>query len=201
MLFLKNKILFQLFIIYLRYLIGGAFVFASFIKIKGYRFTSTSGEMEPIRSAWHFFETLYQSGLYWQFLGMGQLVAGALLMTQKYALLGALMFLPIISNVFVITISYDFGGTPIITGGMLLANIFLVLWDWNKVQVLVNMPLMQDVPNRVENHVIWAYTGIFLLGFTSVYRILVDKYDIFFWFVGCFLIGLSGFLGWFFLKK
>ena len=36
---LKQSLLLQLFIIYTRYLIGGAFVFASLIKIKGHRFT------------------------------------------------------------------------------------------------------------------------------------------------------------------
>lgn len=62
---IKEKIWAQIFIIYTRYLIGGAFVFASLIKIKGNRFTSDSGAANPIDSAWHFFETLYESGLYW----------------------------------------------------------------------------------------------------------------------------------------
>ena len=81
-----------IFIIYLRYLIGGAFVFSSIIKIQGHRFTTDSGADYPINSAWHLFETLYQSGLYWSFLGWSQLIAGALLMTQRFAALGAVMF-------------------------------------------------------------------------------------------------------------
>ena len=36
---LKNSLLLQLGVIYTRYLVGGAFVFASLIKIKGQRFT------------------------------------------------------------------------------------------------------------------------------------------------------------------
>ena len=70
------------------------------------------GADEPIDSAWHMFETLYRSGLWWKFLGLGQIIAGLLLMTQRFSKLGALMFLPIIANVFVITVSYDFRGTP-----------------------------------------------------------------------------------------
>lgn len=82
---IKRKILPQIIIIYTRYLIGGTFVFASLIKIKGTRFTSVSGESNPINSAWHFFETMYQSGLYWKFIGVCQLLAGFLLMTQRFS--------------------------------------------------------------------------------------------------------------------
>ena len=72
---IKEKVWIQIFIIYTRYLIDGAFVFASLIKIKGNRFTGESGELKPIYSPWHFFETLYQSGLYWKFIGVSQLNA------------------------------------------------------------------------------------------------------------------------------
>ncbi len=82
---LKENIWAQVFIIYTRYLIGGAFVFASIIKIKELRFTSESGELNPIHSAWHFFETMYQSGLYWKFTGIGKLIArGSKLLLTTY---------------------------------------------------------------------------------------------------------------------
>jgi len=58
-----------LFIIYTRYVLGGAFIFASIIKIKGDRFTTESGENYPINSAWQMFETFYRSGLFWEFIG------------------------------------------------------------------------------------------------------------------------------------
>ncbi|MBO6534282.1 MAG: DoxX family protein [Muricauda sp.] len=135
---LKEKIVPQILIIYIRYLLGGAFVFASLIKIKGLRFTSESGALEPIGSAWHFFETMYQSGLYWKFIGMAQLIAGFLLMTQRFSKLGALINLPIILNVFIITLSYYFAYTPVITGSMLVANLLLIIWEWNEIKILCN---------------------------------------------------------------
>jgi hypothetical protein len=187
---LKNKLVPQLFVIYTRYLLGGAFVFASFIKIKGHRFTSQSGASEPVDSAFHFFETIYQSGLYWKFIGLGQLVAGALLMTQRFAMLGAVINLPIILNVFIITISYDFAGTPLITGMMLLANLFLLIWDWNRLRVLINIAPQFDSPERIEAKRIWEVCGITLLLFTSVYRIYADKYNPVFWFSICSVIGV-----------
>lgn len=173
----KQKRLFQIFTIGLRYLIGSAFVFASIVKIEGQRFTSESGENAPINSAWHFFETMYRSGIYWNFIGWGQLFAGFLLMSQIFSTLGAVAFFPIITNVFFITISYSFGGTPIITFLMLLGNIYLLLWDWDKLKVLV-YPLVnyQHKPIPFMQKSVWMYLGFFYFSIT----ILMQKSGQFF---------------------
>ncbi|TCI95040.1 hypothetical protein [Tenacibaculum sp. M341] len=157
---MKDKLIPQLFIIFLRYLMGFAFVFNSIKKIKGNRFTTESGAENPIDSAWHFFETLYESGIYWKFLGLGQLIAGLLLITQRYAKLGAVMFFPIMANIFVITISYDFRYTYVVTALMLLANILLLLWDWNTLKVLINLkPTVSNI-KRLEDHKVWSIIGL-----------------------------------------
>lgn len=189
---LKQNIWVNIFIIYTRYLLGGSFVFASLIKLKGHRFTSESGADEPIYSAFHFFETMYQSGIYWQFIGMGQLVAGILLLTQRYSRLGALIYLPIITNIFVITISYDFNYTPVITGMMLFANILLIAWDWDTLRILVNLPAIPYDGKSTEKDTPWEWIGLALFTFTFMYRLMVDKYDALFWFLICFLIGVVG---------
>ena len=189
---IKNYLLPQLFIIYTRYLIGGAFVFASVIKIKGHRFTSVSGEDAAINTAWHFFETMYQSGLYWNFIGVGQLISGLLLMTQRYAKLGALLNFPIILNIFVVTISYNFAGTPLITGFMLLANISLILWDYNTFRVLWNQKPIAEDTSRIEFHPLWSYLGIILFLFTFSYRWMYNQYNLFVWFGFCFVAGIIG---------
>lgn len=189
---MKDKIWMQIFIIYTRYLIGGTFVFASLIKIKGTRFTSESGAENPINSAWHFFETMYQSGLYWKFIGVTQLVAGFLLMTQRYAKMGALFNFPIILNIFVITLSYYFAYTPVITGLMLLANIMLLVWDWNEFKMLVNLKPTYITHLRLEKDRIWEIIGLILFLFTFGYRTFVTKYHIFFWFGTSVLIGVVG---------
>ena len=182
----------QLLVIYTRYLLGGTFVFASLIKIKGDRFTSESGADNPIDSAWHFFETLYQSGLYWQFIGMGQLIAGFLLMTQRYAKLGAVVFFPIILNIFVITLSYYFAYTPVVTGLLLLANLLLLLWDWDQLKVLLNLQPGPLKMTAMETDGVWALVGLALFAFTFGYRLLVERYDIFLWFGTCLVIGIIG---------
>ena len=189
---LRQRLLMQLFVVYLRYLIGAAFVFASLIKIKGHRFTTEDGLAAPLHSAWHFFETMYQSGLYWQFIGVAQLLAGLLLMTQRYARLGALLFLPIIANIFVITLSFDFGLTPVITGLMLLANLLLVWWERPLLRVLLNQTPVALPASQLGPDSTWELTGLALFLFTFGYRALYDQYNILLWAGICLLLGLLG---------
>lgn len=196
---IKENFLAQLVIIYTRYLLGGGFVFASLIKIKGLRFTTESGENEAFGTAFHFFETMYRTGIYWQFIGWGQLLAGFLLMTQRYSKLGAVVNFPIILNVFVITVSMDFNYTPVITGMMLFTNLILLVWHWNELRTLLNFPEISDWPNRLEDQKSWEITGLLLFLFTAGYRIFTDRYDPIFWFGICALIGLGGLV--FGLKK
>ncbi|TXD71362.1 hypothetical protein [Aequorivita antarctica] len=193
---IKTNICAQIFIIYTRYLIGGCFIFASLIKIKGNRFTSESGALNPIDSAWHFFETLYQSGLYWKFIGISQLLAGFLLMTQKYAKLGALVNFPIIINIFIITLSYSFGFTPLLAAMLLIANMLLIIWDWNEFKMFFNLMPTFDGTQRLENDKLWIRIGLLLFLFTFSYRVLVDNYDVIFWLVICISIGLVGLIVW-----
>ncbi|MFT5641690.1 MAG: hypothetical protein ACI9A7_001795 [Cyclobacteriaceae bacterium] len=164
---LKQKILSQMLIIFTRYLIGAAFAFSSIVKISGNRFTNDSGADNPINSAWHFFETLYQSGIYWKFLGLAQLMAGFLLMTQRFARLGAVVFLPIILNIFIITISYDFRGTPVITGLMLFATLLLLFWEKDQLKIFWNQQPVLPKVNALEFHIGWQWIGLVLFLFVS----------------------------------
>lgn len=160
---LKQFLLVKLFVIYLRYLTGFAFVFASIVKIKGERFTSIP-TTEPVG---YFFEAMYQSGFYWNFLGWAQFISGSLLMSQRLSTIGALMFFPVILNVCMITNSVNFGtGTPIITTLMLLGTIFLILWDYKKWIHLFQQDhtIKLDLTNQPEDKLmtdpIWTVTGI-----------------------------------------
>ena len=68
----------QLAVSYTRYLVGGAFVFASLIETKGHRSTQLEGTAAGHNPA-YFFKMMYQSGLYWHFIGTAQCGAGLLL--------------------------------------------------------------------------------------------------------------------------
>ncbi len=189
---LRQKIWLQIFIVYTRYLIGSAFVFASIVKIRGARFTAESGVSHPIDSSWHLFETLYQSGLYWKFLGVAQLISGFLLMTQRFAKLGALLNLPIITNVFVITISYYFALTPVITGLMLLANMMLLVWDWNALKVIINQTPIFDKKPRLESDITWQILGLCLFFIIVISNLLSSAKSLLITFLIVFITALIG---------
>src|SRR5690606_31606735 len=45
----------------------------------------------------------------------------------------------IMLNIFVITLSYDFNYTPVVTSAMLLACGYLLLWDYHRLRTLVDV--------------------------------------------------------------
>lgn len=172
---LKQNRLLQLFTISVRYLLGSSFVYASIFKIQGRRFTPESGESAPINSLPHFFEAMYQAGIYWNFIGWGQLLAGFLLMSHIFSTLGAVVFFPLMLNIFIITISFESPGVLMITSLMLLANIYLLSWDWNKLKFIV-LPAPQnyvDNTNEFSKRSIWSYIGIFMFFAVVLLRVIM----------------------------
>ena len=115
-----------------RVLLALGFLPSGLTKLLGNRFTIL-GIDNPVG---FFFEAFYRSGFYWNFIGACQLAAAALLVVPRTATLGALAYFPIILNIFVITVSMGFSGTPFITGLMLLANLYLLCWDYDRLKCL-----------------------------------------------------------------
>lgn len=127
-----------------RLLLALGFLPTGLIKVLGQRFTSM-GIDTPVG---FFFEAMYQTGFYWRFIGASQMLAALLLLWPRTALLGALLFAPIIVNIHVITSSVGFVGTPVVTGLMLLAVAYLLVWDAHRLAPLLPGQLgVWDVPN------------------------------------------------------
>lgn len=123
----------RVFTVLTRVLLALGFIPSGLTKTLGNRFTRLGLE-SPVG---FFFEALYRTGFYWRFLGLCQLTAAVLLLVPRTATLGALVYFPIILNIFVITVSIGFVGTPIITGLMLLASVYLLCWDYDKLKRLL----------------------------------------------------------------
>jgi uncharacterized membrane protein YphA (DoxX/SURF4 family) len=122
----------NLFVILTRLLIGFAFIPSGLTKLLNERFTLISTD-NPIG---YYFEAMYQTGFYWQFIGFTQLLSTLLLMTQRFATLGSLIFLSVLTNIWLLTVSMEFKGTWIITSLMMLANLLLIIWDADKIKPL-----------------------------------------------------------------
>ncbi len=136
----RSQLLFRV-VLGTRYLFAMAFIPTGFVKLLGYRFTTISTET-PIGA---FFEAMYQTGAYWQFLGATQILAGLLLLVPRSATLGAVLFFPIVVNIMVITWALEFQGTVYITTMMVFAAASLLAWDWHRLRsILVATPRLAD---------------------------------------------------------
>lgn len=201
----KQKTFLQIFTIYLRYLIGGAFVIAAFGMGKVtstkvnlmYSLDKPIQDLEPIQQ---FFRVMIDSGMYWQFIGWTQIVAGTLLMTQRFARLGALIFFGLILNIFIITVAYKFTGTPVITGLMLLAVTYLLVWDLRSLQFLfVDDVKVIRVPLKVMESSYWIWLGFIML--ITVIGLAIYYPDLSLQLGIPFLEGLLGFILFFTVQK
>jgi hypothetical protein len=123
----------QLFAAFTRCLLAVGFIPPSIPKILHRPFTAPP-DSNPVGA---YFDALYNTGFYYEFIGWSQVVAAILLLIPRTSHLGALMFLPIIVNIAVLTLSVGFVGTWVITILMGLAATFLVAWEYDGLKPIV----------------------------------------------------------------
>lgn len=126
---LKRNRWLRRFAIFCRLALALGFIPASLVKMSGQRFTALPAN-HPLG---HYFDALLLTGFYYTFIGAAQMMAALLLLIPRTALLGAIFYFPIILNIFVLTHATRFDGTRIVTL-MLLANLFLLAWDYDRLK-------------------------------------------------------------------
>jgi len=120
----------QLFAAFTRCLLAVGFIPPSIVKIMHQPFT----RLPESSAVGYFFSALLKTGFYYDFIGWCQLTAAILLLIPQTSHIGAFLFLPIIANIAVLTISVGFSGTWIITSFMFLAALFLTLWEYDRLK-------------------------------------------------------------------
>jgi len=131
----------QRFAVFCRISLALGFIPAAFVKLHGERFTGLPSN-NPLG---HYFDALLLTGFYYTFIGVAQLISAVLLVIPRTALLGAIFYFPIILNIFVLTHATRFDGTRIVTL-MLLANLFLLVWDYDRLKYV--LPFFQFGEDR-----------------------------------------------------
>jgi hypothetical protein len=111
----------QIFTAFTRCLLALGFIPPSIPKILHRPFTILP-DSNPVG---HYFHALYDTGFYYEFIGWAQITAALLLLFPRTAHIGALLFLPIIANIAVLTTSVGFQGTWVLTIFMSLAAVWL----------------------------------------------------------------------------
>lgn len=131
------------------------FVSPGLTKVAGREFAPG---IDAATAAGAFFYALYGTGAYYTFVGVAQVAAGLLLASRRTALLGAVLFAPVIANIVVFVVATDFGiGTVITTVLMSAACLWLLVWDAHRLVPVVARGAA--VPVREVEPVLWDATG------------------------------------------
>lgn len=120
------------FTVFTRIALAAGFLPSGFVKIMGERFTSLSVH-HPMG---HYLEALHQTGFYYIFIGILQVTAAILLLVPRTATLGAVIYFPIILNICILSLSVRFDGSLLSSPLMVLANLYLLCWDYDKLKYI-----------------------------------------------------------------
>jgi uncharacterized membrane protein YphA (DoxX/SURF4 family) len=112
-------------VVNLRLLVGFAFVPAGLKKVLGQPFTDP-GNSGPFHDFLHAF---HATGAFYRFVGVLQLTAALLLMTQRWARLGTWIALPIITAIMVFCWSTNVVPTAIVATLLFAGVVSLAAWD------------------------------------------------------------------------
>lgn len=121
------------FTIFVRIILAYAFLFAGFVKVNGERFTSLS-DNHPMG---HYLEALFHTGYYYSFIGIMQMLAAILLLIPRTALLGALIYFPLILNICILSLAVRFDGSILTSPLMVMANFYLLCWDYHRLKFIL----------------------------------------------------------------
>jgi hypothetical protein len=145
-------------VVNLRFLIGFAFLPAALKKVLDQPFTDPAnhGRFHDFLHAFH------ATGWFYGFVGVMQLIAAVLLCTQRFATLGALIALPILTAITAFCWSTAVYPTAMIATLMWLGTIGLLAWDLDKWRGIVARDGSMAVASRDPLPIdlaLWARCG------------------------------------------
>ena len=134
---LKSNILIKLFYWSVRVGMGLTFIISGTRKLPGIKFTSLPIS-NPVGA---YFQSMYDTGFYWNFIGYFQIVVGLLMFFNRFVVVSSLLMMPVTINIFLISVALKMKGTPIITAAMVLGNLFLIVWHYKNYKAIFQRPL------------------------------------------------------------
>lgn len=146
----------------LRIFLAFAFIPAGLKKVVGQPFTdpANSGPFHDFLHAFHDVAGLYA------FVGWLQLTAAALLLSQRFATLGAAMLLPMLSVIFVFCWSTGVYPTATVVTLMLCATLLLLVWDlpkWRPLLASDTEPFEARLEPTPASPGFWAISGLLIV--------------------------------------
>ncbi|MFT3908925.1 MAG: hypothetical protein QM737_05825 [Ferruginibacter sp.] len=174
----KGNIWFRFFTVFCRVALAIGFIPSGIVKISGERFTGLSSN-HPLG---HYFDALYHTGYYYTFIGVVQLAIAILLLIPRTALLGAICYFPLILNICILAYATRFEGTRITTL-MLLANLYLLCWDYDRLKYILpfkrsNEDIYKTKTRSLNKKFPFAFFSAVLLIIALVIVVNIFIYDI-----------------------
>ncbi|RZK39789.1 MAG: DoxX family protein [Pedobacter sp.] len=141
------------FTIFLRVFLAYGFITSGMVKILGERFAAGLSTNHPMGQ---YLEALHHTGFYYTSIGLAQVLAAILLLIPRTVTLGALLYFPIIVNIFLLSYAVRFEGSSLTSPLMVLACLFLILWNYDKIKYILPLnhgtssPIV-SVPKTLNN--------------------------------------------------
>lgn len=147
------------FTIFNRVVLALGFLPSGFVKVNGERFTALATN-HPMGS---FLEAFYHTGFYYTLVGILQMTAAILLLIPRTATLGALLYFPIILNICLLSFAVRFDGSLLTSPLMVIANVYLLCWDWHKLKFIffpnapkTVVPTKKELSNKFPWKFFWS---------------------------------------------
>lgn len=122
----------------LRLLVGLVFIATGWLKLAGHNIRDGFGSPHGIDPVMPLFNAMFAVPAYWRFLGAGQLVGGALLLTSRTAALGTVVCAPIVANIAVLIFALPFATADRVAVLLLAtAHVWLMAWEWPRIAPLL----------------------------------------------------------------
>jgi uncharacterized membrane protein YphA (DoxX/SURF4 family) len=175
----KGNRWYHYFAVFCRIMLALGFIPSGVVKVVGERFASGLSVNHPLG---HYLEALHTTGYYYTFIGISQLIIALLLLIPRTALLGALMYFPVILNICILAYAVRFEGTRIITL-MVLANLYLLCWDYDRIKYILPFKRVKEADplareKKLSNRFPFLFFGGVVALIASVILINHFMYDI-----------------------
>jgi uncharacterized membrane protein YphA (DoxX/SURF4 family) len=161
------------FTLFVRVALAFGFLTAGMVKIMVERFASGLSVNHPMG---HYLEALSHTGFYYPFIGVIQVSAAILLLIPRTALLGALLYFPVILNICILSLAVRFEGSLVTSPLMVLANMYLLCWDYDRLKFL--LPAKRPKPEILSNQFPVLFFACVLAGIAVFVFSIIYAYDI-----------------------
>lgn len=137
------------FSIFCRVTLAFGFLAGGYVKLIDERFASGLSIIHPMGS---YLNALHHTGYYYTFIGFAQVFAAIFLLIPRFVLLGALLYFPIIFNIFILSYAVRFDGSLLTSPLMVLANLFLLCWHYDRLKFILPIkdPQPVDLPRPIK---------------------------------------------------